>query len=138
MRTHEMLKKWEDKFQELKISNYWYEGEELLEWFKDFLCQNGFKFLDSGCCAIVYKHPDENLVIKVCRLDDLKESFYNEPANKNFLPYLEISKDEFCAIQKYVNCSPSARKRAKETFGDLDHVGNYGMDDDKPVLVDLW
>lgn len=54
-----------------------------------------------------------------------------------FLDY--VHPEGFFAIQRRVDVSPYARTKAREMIKFFDvHEGNYGMDNDRPVIIDWY
>ena len=142
-----MLLAWEQKFKETNIEKYWWTeaGRRLENWFINLLEEYGFKFIGNGSCAYVYKHPDENVVLKICYADGDQIRYWknyciSELNKPFFLDYLHRSEDEYCAIQKFVDCSKEAQTKAMAIINKTNpfnkHYRNMGIDGDNAVIID--
>ncbi len=144
IKTLLMLKKWEEKYDSLHVKKYWKNDNGLEKWFTNQLEESGFVCIGTGETAYVYKHPEENCVIKYCQKGGNQINFFAQfrEYDKPFaLPYLLTSLDGFCAIQKFVDCSREGQRKAMKLINKTHpfnkNIKNMGMDGSKPVIIDV-
>jgi len=140
------LKFWEEKYDDLIKNGYGKNEEsvELDESFREYLENNGFINIGAGCCVRVHKHPNDDVVIKnnmaYGEFAHTFESIVSDYDKPWFLEYLVVSKDFYCAIQKYVDCSKEARRKAGREINKANptncNYSNMGLKDGEPVIID--
>lgn len=58
---------------------------------------------------------------------------------EHFLFYDYVHPEGLVGVQKLIDASPEARHQAEKKFGNkYNHTGNYGMDGDRPVIIDWY
>ncbi len=117
----------------LNSNNYW--ETENWEVFQKYLLENGFEFIDSGTCSLVYKYPKSKFVIKFNHNWNNCIGFHKTDNElPNFLKYTMFCKH--CAIQPFADCSQKARNIASESIQDI--MSNIGIYRKRPVLIDSY